>query len=213
MIFKSTDDSYRIVTNFKVMYSTLMKQPNLSVEHNNNIYDLLSYTGSKYFLARDPYNRLESFYRDKFILHPQRSVFKENFQWQHCQKIFFPEYGFKSDDFEAVRNALMTTSFEKFINMLPSKYMLDRHLMPQIFSLCLKENDSIVRIDVDRILKMEEENDLLFLHSHLHIDTSIKENETRLNNIDIAWNATLRKIVNTYYEPDFEELEYDMIYI
>lgn len=192
------------------MYSTLMQQSNITIQQNNDITSLLNFEGRKYFLARNPYNRLESFYRDKFILHPGRSVYKENFQWQNCQKIFSGEPGVKFDTFDEIRNALMATSFEKFIMMLPSKYMLDWHLIPQIFSLCFKKNNSISMIEIDRILKMEEESHMLFLNTNLNIDTSIRENETNSKSIDIVWSAAARKIVNTLYQPDFEELEYDM---
>lgn len=211
IVFKSFDSSYCIVTNFKVMYSTLKQQSHLSVQRDIDIESIFNYTGRKYLLARNPYDRLESFYRDKFILHPGHAVFSEKNEWQHCQKIFFNEYNFKKHAFEEVRNALITTSFEQFITMLPSKYMLDGHLIPQVFSLYFRDGEVVTKIDFDKILQIEDVQNMLFLESDLKINTSIRENETKSGNVSIVWNETSREIVNTLYRLDFEQLGYNMI--
>jgi hypothetical protein len=210
MIFKSIDNSYYIITSFKVMYSTLMRQSTIALQKNIDFTLFPRYNTKVYFLVRNPYDRLASFYRDKFILHPGNAVPSDKFRWQNCQKIFFDECKVHSEVFEEVRLSLMATTFDKFIEMLPSKYLLDWHLVPQIYSLYHQDNDENIKVPVDRILKMEEEESMFILKNNLHIDTSICENETKTKSVDTSWNAPLREIVNSLYQLDFDQLGYEM---
>jgi hypothetical protein len=208
MIFKSLDDSYYIITNFKVMYSTLMRQSNITLLKEHDWKVLSECRETLYFLVRNPYDRLESFFRDKFILHPGRSVQTNNFRWQNCQKIFFDELQVSPDDFDDVQERLTTTSFDQFIEMLPSKYLLDLHLAPQVYAICYMEGDSVFELQVDGVLMVDDEDDMAFLQSKLGIDTSVRENETRFENIHLGWNERSRSIVNGLYEADFWQLGY-----
>lgn len=115
------------------------------------------------------------------------------------------------DDFEETKNALINTSFEKFIKMLPSTYLFDGHLVPQTHSFFYFEKNLPAIIKFNNLLKMEDESDMAFLKNNLQINTSIHENKTKGSKAIIAWNQASRKIVNALYYSDFEELEYDAL--
>lgn len=210
IIFKNIEKPYFLFTNFKVMYSTLIKQPNL---RKLTYQDFINEKDEvdKYFLARNPYFRLESFYRDKFVDYPSRCVFSENFEWQYCEKIFLTQYDINKEDFEETKNVLLNTSFEKFIQMLPSTYLFDGHLVPQMHAFYYFENKLPAKIKFTGLLKMEDEENMAFLKNNLHIDTSIRENATKGSKAKIVWDQASRKIVNALYYSDFEELGYDVI--
>jgi hypothetical protein len=210
IVFKNIESNYFLITNFKVMYSTLMRQPNLSKQSREEFIRGKD-SADKYLLTRNPYARLESFYKDKFIEYPSQCMVSEKFEWQHCEKIFLNQYNVSQSDFEATKQALLNTSFEKFIAMLPSTYLLDGHLIPQASAFYYRDNNAHSRIKFDSLLKVEDEQHMLFLKNQLHIDTAIRENPTTSSKAVIVWNEELRKVVNTLYQTDFQELGYNML--
>ena len=209
--FKSRDHGYCIVTNFKVMYSTLTHQQDIFRLDNFRSSDLLNYPGKKYLIVRNPYYRLESFFRDKFVISPREFGCQEKRGWQVCQKLFFDEYAIDTRCSAAVQRALMTTTFEEFIRFLPSKFMLDPHLWPQLLAAYVREGREVRQIVFDEILQMEDETHIAFLERELNIDTSKRYNETASRHTGISWSTQARKIVNDLYKIDFEQLGYEIL--
>jgi len=211
--FQDKDRSYFLITNFKVLYSTLKRQDNLVIAEASAVDDLLYSTHVKrYLLVRNPYDRAESFYRDKFVLYPREVKFREGFRWQQCQRIFFDELGLKGKGFEEVREGLAETSFRRFVGLLPSKYRADAHLIPQAAALYFAMDGKIHDLSFDRVLKVEDEASMNFLRDQLQFDLSIMENVTKRSNISIEWDAEMREIVNEVYKDDFDLLGYERVY-
>ena len=88
---------YILTTNYKVMYTTLCQQKNLSKINNRNItikYLIRSNYLKDYnhfLFVRNPYKRIISFFQDKFYYFPSQA--QDNFcwdNWESSHKIFFP---------------------------------------------------------------------------------------------------------------------------
>jgi len=216
--FQNRDKAYFLTTNFKVLFSTLKRQPNLIVASDKTIFinsivrNLFHIKMAKnYLLVRNPYERLESFYRDKFINHPENAYFTNKYTWQHCQRIFFKELQLSNSNFFEIRNILINTSFEQFIQILPLKYQQDVHLTPQAYALNINFMRFNIKIRFDKILKIEDEDCMYFLKRNLDIDTSIRENYTKHLKIHTNWDRNLRKIVHTLYKDDFIQFGYERL--
>jgi hypothetical protein len=209
--FQDRARTYFLITNFKVLYSTLKRQDNLVIAEASATNDLLySPHIKRYLLVRNPYDRAESFYRDKFVLYPRGVAFRDDFRWQHCQRIFFDELNLTGKSFEEIKKGLITTSFKQFIHLLPLKYRTDAHLIPQATAFNFAAEGKMHSIQFDRILKIEDDDSMDFLSDHLGIDVSIVENCTKSSNISTDWDPELRKVMLETYKDDFNLLAYDM---
>jgi hypothetical protein len=170
------------------MYTTMKKQVDL--KKVLWIRPLLS-TYDKYLIVRNPYDRLESFYRDKLgkDVNPKKI-------WLSSQKIYFEPLGITDATDEVKMQAIRDMAFEKFIRILPLNYMKNRHLHPQykIFS----------GLKPKRILKMESPDDMRFLSEKLQLDMEIRANSTEKKEKHIHWDKDLADIVNRIYEKDFK---------
>ena len=190
--FLNAKKHYFLSLNFKVMYTTMKKQVDL--KKVLWIRPLLS-TYDKYFIVRNPYDRLESFYRDKLgkDVNPRKI-------WLSSQKIYFEPLGITDATDEVKMQAIRDMTFEQFIRILPLNYMKNRHLHPQykIFS----------GLKPKRILKMENPDDMRFLSEKLQLDMEIRANSTEKNEKHIHWDKDLADIVNRIYEKDFKLYAY-----
>ena len=215
-IFRNREREYCIVTNFKVMFTTLRHLPNMSRVTRD---DLRAYTGRKYLIVRNPYHRIESFYRDKFQATPRDLINRgfvprrQDWNWERCQYIFFDKFNVDTSSFEMASRALMATTFDDLIGYLPSKFMLDMHLTPQILAAYVGDGTraGLWQVQFDEILQMEDEDHMAFLRRELGIDTSKRYNETASSQPAITWSAKAREIVNDLYKIDFEQLGYEFI--
>lgn len=190
--FLNAKAHYFLSLNFKVMYTTMKKQVNL--KKVLWIRPLLS-SYDKYFMVRNPYNRLESFYRDKLgkDANPRKI-------WLSSQKIYFEPLGITDATDEVKMQMIKSMTFEQFIRILPLNYMKNRHLNPQykIFA----------GLKPKRILKMENPDDMRFLSETLNLDMDIRANSTGKAEKNILWNKELADIVNRIYEKDFKLYAY-----
>ena len=192
--FKNKEKDYIISTNFKVMYSTIKKSPGLKKLKEELIW--LYRPRVNYVVGRDPYNRLESFYRDKLnkCLSPSKKLGRD-------QRIFvrLMGYSFFSSHKEKFE-ALNQFTFEEFIRLLPKAYMKDRHLHPQKKILRNRRNV--------QTLKLESKENLQFMKNELGIDTTIRANKTDKDGFDLKWTREMLDIVNELYREDFEFFDY-----
>lgn len=202
--FINPEEKYLITTNYKVWFSTLTNQKSLTRSTSSRV------TGYRHFLfARNPYDRLESFYRDKLFDAPSYAVFSPAFKWQNSQQIFLNRFGQTGWSFEDERKYLQSISFPEFIELLAHVYYRDEHLVPQ--TILWRDGNKSLSSEFDRILKVEDADCLEFIKLELKIDTSIKRNYTKHFKIDLVWSPEMRMIVNHLYKMDFVLLNYPMI--
>lgn len=191
--FYNKQEQYFISVNFKVMYSSLRIQKHLK---KIKLFWLRLSSKPKYVIGRNPYTRLESFYRDKLNKDLDQTDY-----WLRSQKIFFKPLEIKkSASIEKKYTALKNISFQEFIHFLPEVYMNNRHLHPQykIFK----------NLKVEKKFKMESEKDKHFIEENLKLDLSKKANTTEKAKFDLQWNDAMYKIVNELYKDDFEYFNY-----
>lgn len=186
--FLNAKAHYFLSLNFKVMYTTMKKQKDL--KKVLWIRPLLS-KYDKYFIVRNPYDRLESFYRDKL----GKDVNHQKI-WLSSQKIYFEPLEITDSPDEIKMQVIRDMTFEQFIRILSMNYMKNRHLHPQykIFT----------GLKPKRILKMENPDDLRFLSETLNLDMDIRANSTGKADKYIHWDKELADIVNRIYEKDFK---------
>jgi len=175
-----------------------------------------------YLLVRDPYQRLESFFKDKFRQEPALKL-NENDQVQRCQRMFFPYLAINPDEPPPlIRRNLLKVPFDQFIAFLPHVYQLDGHLVPQVrttkihlrkrakFPFLIRKLSEIP-IPFRKILKLESADDLAFLQNELSIDLSKKHNNTDKIKLPNPWTPELRAVVNNLYRADFQTFDYDLV--
>jgi len=218
-IFFNKVESYFIVTNYKVLFSTLSWQPQLVPVNCLRSEELDKFLNSKkILLVRNPYDRLESFYRDKLQVNPKSVSFTNEFKWQDCQylllNIIFERKGAYSATFELERDTLMGVSFDEFVsNYLPFVFQKEPHLVPQVLSFFYVDNKkNILDIEYDEVFKIDDKEDLILLRDKFKIDTSINKNVTKNRGVLLTWSSFTRAIVNDLYKLDFESLNYSLIH-
>ncbi|MBT8288949.1 MAG: hypothetical protein KJO00_13090, partial [Bacteroidia bacterium] len=172
-IFKGQNNNY-LLTNFKVMYSTLSHADSLEpvkldrrLKRDMLLSKLKLRSDKFYFICRNPYRRLESFFREKF--RNKVDYFERNGYWQDGQKLFFP-YLHIDESFtpEDIKQKLLDTSFSKLITILPEVYLKDRHLRPQWLRLRVSFTKWGIpfrfKVPLVQILKIESMEELDFLN-------------------------------------------------
>ncbi len=217
-IFKRKDKEIYLFTNYKVMYSTLSSQENLlSILGTDRLFlkvlrrRVMSRGSKCYLLVRNPYDRVASFFRDKF--RQAVEVSRQRGRWQNCQKIFFPPLGIGiSGDPSSVASVMSNTPFSKFVSMLPEVYRFDGHLQPQIWKENLPWPGKIppwqMAVRFERTYKMEAAQDLLEMADLFDIDIRNKHNSTDASQGQIIWSPHDRRIVEKIYRADFLRYDY-----
>lgn len=207
--FYNAERNYVITTNLKVMYSTLSQQPSLQLLRKDlhaAIRVWLTPGVRRYFLVRNPYDRLVSFYADKFQTEPAAHRLAS---WQDCQRIFFPALGLCAEDPpEAVAQRLRALPFDRFTGLLPHLFRLDRHLWPQYWGLRFRIRGLSIPAPFDRILKIEQDRDVLA--GDLGIDLTVRANVTAHDRADHYFSAASYAVVNDIYRQDFERFGYPL---
>lgn len=217
-IFKNRIEDAYLVTNLKVMYSTLTMQENMEeVGKDLALIQrvLLKHLGVSKFrfdlIVRNPYDRLESFFKNKF----RKSLPKilATGEWQHCHEIFFEHFALDArSPSELVVDKLSKVSFEEFVRLLPYTYTRDGHLYPQHWALGLYYRKGRVKmglpIPYEDTFHMESEEDLLRAASLYSLDLSIRENSTASVKACVEWTADAVNVVNELYAKDFDSFGY-----
>lgn len=219
--FYNNRRGYFLSTNTKVLSSTLFRQEEL--ERASRWYELINNFKKRlgvfqnqphYLLVRNPFTRLESFFREKLRSKVALITSKETpYRIKLHQRIFFRFAKIKEDEPDYVKKEkLENFSWNQFISALPKVYRLDAHLRPQSKIL----NPTIrhilpVKIYYDRIFKIENSDDMNDL-SNLGINLSIKANRTSKENSEICWNHHMIELVQNIYKDDFLNFKYDFEY-
>lgn len=221
IFFRKKTGSQYLVTNYKVMFSTLVEQDSL-VKVNLSaaliLELLLSRVGlnkSKFYLiTRNPYSRLESFFKNKF--RSTIPTINKTKKWQHCHEIFFPYLGLSSDTSPTlVSKRLLLVTFPEFISLLPVTYKQDGHLYPQNWTKSLHLGKFYIGVQLPikffSKFKMESKVDLKKMKDIFDLDLKIVQNSTTSINESIKWTNRDYEIVNLLYHTDFTALKYERI--
>jgi len=207
------------------MYSTLSHQKNLVRVHPDNklyFYALISWihpSGKFYLVVRNPFNRIVSFYKSKFVRAERTRLWmleKGNGNWQKCTEHFFPYLNLttKTEPCE-VSKKLSSTKFEEVISILPNVYKLDGHMIPQCNALKFSFKKYGLRysipINYRKTFKIENAQDLKKLEEIFDIDLSIRKNNTDQISEDAKWNVDSVKIVANVYKTDLKKFNYKQI--
>jgi len=206
----NVESSFYLTTNFKVMWSTLRLQDSLTRRNKKQLLkekliEKLSLKASKnhYFLVRNPYTRLESFFKDKM-----RKNVSPDVPWQICQKLFFHHLGITdTHNDDDIAEKLKSFSFESFIHILPKVYVTDMHLHPQFWTTYLGIRNWGWPLQFDQIFKIE--SDLEELKNTCQIDLSIIQNDTKKIKEEITWTKEMKDIVKKTYHEDFKRYGYE----
>lgn len=216
LCFKEKNQDLYLITNYKVMYSTFTKQPNLEQVDSNKlvlkvlINQLHLNKARFYLIVRDPYDRAESFFKDKF----RQSVKKieKKGEWQHTHKIFFPYLGIQASMSDAeIADKFLSVTFEEFISYLGDVYQINRHLCPQHWAMSLgSPRFPYLNLPIKfiKVFKMESESDLSELSELFDIDLDVTANSTRKVSEAIIWGKSELEMVERIYEKDFDVFGY-----
>jgi len=217
-VFKKRNSNQYLLTNYKVMYSTLRYSKSLqrvSIKKDikrkvllNRLY--LNQT-QFYFIVRNPYKKIESFFREKF--RKSLDYYDINGYWQDSQKIFFPYLNIDdSMSSELIKEKLQKTTFNEMVALLPEVCMLDGHLQPQylktrIYFRRLRLNFTIP-IKFKKVFKLESKSDLRELRDIFNINIESKVNETSSVKGELIWTKETIGIVDEIYKVDFDLFDY-----
>ena len=205
-IFTTTDRSILIGSSYKVLYTTLSLTEGLHLINGNEV-PRFHPEAKVYFLCRNPYLRLESFYRDKLVV-SLRNI--ENLQ--HCQQIILEAFDLDKIDIQAAKTFLSTMNINHLVSCLPFIYKKDGHLQPQtIFYkelIGLLQKSKIVNQEVE-LIKIEHQDLLTIFGKKVGIDFSKKKNST-IGKVDFEQKIgrNSKFILHKLYESDFMNFNY-----
>lgn len=164
-----------------------------------------------FLIVRNPYDKVESFFREKF--RKSLDYYDKNGFWQDSQQLFFPYLNIDASmSPEVIREIIKNTSFNAMVSPIPEVYMRDDHLLPQ----CLKASvafkilkfDISIPIRIRKIFKLESKENLQELNKIFEINTESVVNATSSVDEDIIWTIVNRALINTIYKRDFELFNY-----
>lgn len=213
--FLNENEKYFLSANFKVMSTTLRGEDSLEMLTSNKILTecikkKIGFSNYKFFfIVRNPVERLQSFFRDKFRVHPN-SFGINNFEWQYPQILILDKLGTQVSDRTSpiFKEKLLAVKYAQFIDVLPELYMQDAHLIPQHHLLDFKIGKLPMKLIPDKILKIENIEDMNFIQSNLKINTEKKLNFTKHQSVDFSLNSEQQEIIREIYELDFINFNY-----
>ena len=214
--FKVRNKKILLITNFKVMFSSFKRTENFIKLKRAEAFLRISYSKPLvYFTVRDPYERVASFYKDKFQQHPAKYSLGSSFRWETPQKIFFPLLGLNNKTSnEEIREALLGTSFEMFIDMLAQCYHLDEHVNPQHWILNHPQYRFFKNLNVHEkqlsVFKIENLSHMSEFSYLTGFDSNVSMNSTKRLNTDCSMNNEMLKKINSIYANDFKYYGYKM---
>ena len=207
---------YLISTNYKVLYSLFVEQPELREINRQEVAQY--YLGgpapaprlSHFLVVRNPYTRLESFFKDKFRQDPVVRL-RTYDQLQRCQRLFCAYLQIvPADSPMTIREKLLSLSFEQFVQLLSTVYLQDGHLHPQIQMTTIRFRGAPLLLNFARVFKLESATDMADLQAKLAIDVSQPINHTHQVKWSSPWQPDLYAVVNELYKADFETFQYEM---
>lgn len=210
------------------MFSTLDHQPNL--KRVGKLAFAWASFGRRLALSqlhcsvvvRNPYARVASFYKDKFLRAEDYRLWMQDQGmpqgWQQSTQLFFPYLGLDTTmDPKIVSERLSAVTFEEFMEILPKVYLRDGHLTPQHLAGSLSFRLLNYRISfrlplhLEKVYKMESSDHIMSLAADFQLDLKTKVNATDKVEEYINWSPSVIKTVERLYEMDFERFGYDYL--
>lgn len=192
-----------ISTSYKVMYSTLVASPDLCEISERDARRLLrrAKPPRHILLARNPYDRLRSFYRDK-LFQDLRGRERAPFQW--CQRAILRKLGlWPFGTYNRKLAALKSLTFKDFLVLLPS-VIGNGHLRPQV---SLLESGSQPLPPPDVVHRIEDGFDVLIETAPLFANLG-RANVTHDRAISLPIEGRALINVNRLYAKDFWRFGY-----
>ena len=216
--FRVHDSHKLVLTNFKVMFTSFTETSNFTKIKRYKAYLLLKQRFAEvHFTVRDPYQKVISLYKDKFQYTPLNSDLTKPVKWEKPQRIFFPIMGLstKRHSDQQIKETLMNTPFDEFIELLKKCYWLDEHTQPQHWILdhpryLLFKN---LKVDLDRlsIYRMDQPSELNAFAESTGFDNRKHANSTAEIATPKAMSAESLKTINSIYEKDFIDYGYQRL--
>lgn len=214
-VFKSKLKNTYIATNPKVLTRTLYDQKELSryVSKKRYFHFLLNKfsIGPNYiFLSRDPYSRIESFFKEKLRQKVKMVLDKDNpYQLKRHQEIFYPFFNIDSSYPDSLKvEKLLNIDFNEFIRIIPRVYKIEDHLNLQTDNFSRKFLNLNLGPNFSTIVHIEDKEAMSSLASELKLDLSRRNNSSEDVDDILIWNKRSIEIVNDLYQKDFEILGY-----
>ena len=212
--FYNKEAHYYISANSKVMSSTLkvadnLEQANLKKMLVDNMMKRIGLK-SKYrffLIVRDPNKRLESYYNNFFGVRVQR-LGETHFKLEHSHLEILKNLGYKVkiEDISH-KDILSKLTYNDIVKILPKITKKDSHLIPQNSLLKWHFGKFKSKLKIDRVLKMENDDDLNFISKELSIDISKKYNRSSISK-DLSITQKSKDVIKEVYKKDFKSFDY-----
>ena len=227
-----------ISTNYKVMYTRLVYENKLQMVDLAFLPSAMQQGAELYVLVRNPYDRLLSFFKDKFRRNICAFYQKEGqVRWQDCQRLFFDLLAITPDmNDKAIQQRFYQTPYHEFIRLVVKCYQQDVHLQPQSYlladiklALATTIDDSNISDYPCQLVHLESRRDTTAFARRSGINMGRKVNSTQNISLvgadgDNAYGARLEiicrkkseankpvfQIINNLYRTDFLTLGYSM---
>ncbi len=204
-----------VATNPKVMTSALNRQPSLRRVVGKRRYlefalGSISPTFGPNFtlLARNPFGRVESFFREKLRIRVYEARDGARELKRH-QSIFYPWLGVSDTDSVSQRcEALLDLSFADFVSLLPRVAHLEDHLNPQIHNYTRAVGPMHWVAHFDHIVHVEDDDAMALFADEFNLDLGTRDNDSSAARVNLAWSAPMVAIVHRLYRDDFRTLGY-----
>jgi len=164
-------------------------------------------------LVRNPYLRVESYFREKLRQKVRRVFDQENpYILKRHQEIFYPYIGLKvADSLDRKAEGLLNFSFRDFVLKIPDVCLKEDHLAPQTHNFSRRILGIERTMKMNRFVHVENQAEMAWLANHLGLDLSIHVNSSLSENDEtIRWDNESMQVVKSVYTRDFEIMGYDM---
>jgi hypothetical protein len=162
-------------------------------------------------LVRNPYRRLESFFKEK-LRQKVKMVFDDDpYILKRHQEIFYDYLKIKPlDPLEVKAAALLKLTFKEFIMNIEKVYKIEDHLAPQTlnFSRGLLGIDRVMRMN--KYVHLENADEMKWLADYFKLDLSIRINTSHEINDSMAWDDESIAVVKNIFRKDFDTFGYNV---
>ncbi|MCU0524268.1 MAG: sulfotransferase family 2 domain-containing protein [Elainella sp. Prado103] len=206
-------DSLLILTSFKVMYSFLEKQEEVSrIFWNKRTMSLAILNKAinrprAVALLRDPKARFISYFKDKFRKEPLRMIREGRLQphnLQQCQRLWLSHVGVPLDNIELCCHELIRTPVDSVVEWLPEAYKNDAHTLPQYYCLLACWRNIQIKLNIYKMFLIDQDDHLEQFGKLTGIDTCHKVNHTDDVSETIRLSSFSNSILQNLYADDIE---------
>ena len=213
--FKVKDENKLVITNFKVMFTSFKETPQFVKIKRLEAKRRIKFNQPEiFFTVRNPYNRVTSFFLDKFRNIPLSVNPDSSYKWERPQRVFFPLLGLpiRASDVNEVRDRLLNTSFSDYIMMLHRIHEVDEHVNPQSWILNHPRYYFAQSLDLElkdiNCIKIEDSKEMTSFADSTGFNLKKKANSTSKFDEDLSFSGEHLEIVNNIYSEDFINFGY-----